>query len=183
MITYIEYQYGISKGGINAGDRISSPFGFDTPDTDYAAKSEYTGARVVEDVTLEANKTTVDVTPLWGSKTVDARSDNPKRQAETNSVLIEVVKVGDKVYKVGETADDTHFTVAPKVGAEGTFTITFASAPVTADTAAKYGYVYDNIVIPQDKIPSVRAEMKSVALVARARRIAVYYSQIAAYQA
>ena len=44
-------------------------------------------------------------------------------------------------------------------------------------------YVYNNIVIPQDKLPTIKAEMKSIPLVAKARRIAVYYSQIAAYQA
>ena len=49
--------------------------------------------------------------------------------------------------------------------------------------AAKIAYEYDNVVIPQDKLPAIKAEMKSIPLVAKARRIAVYYSQIAAYQA
>lgn len=44
-------------------------------------------------------------------------------------------------------------------------------------------YCYDNVVIPQHDLPMVKAEMKSIALVARARRVAVYFSQIAAYQA
>ena len=44
-------------------------------------------------------------------------------------------------------------------------------------------YVYNNIVVPQANVPTIKAEMKSIALVAKARRIAVYYSQIAAYQA
>ena len=47
----------------------------------------------------------------------------------------------------------------------------------------KIAYVYDNIVVPQNDLPMIKAEMKSIALVAKARRIAVYYSQIAAYQA
>lgn len=49
----------------------------------------------------------------------------------------------------------------------------------------KVRYHYDNVVIPQgiDKIPTIKAQMKSIALLARARRIAVYYSQIAAFQA
>lgn len=63
--------------------------------------------------------------------------------------------------------------------------------PLTADEAGKYtvdkagkvAYVYDNVVIPQNDLPMIKAEMKSIALVAKARRIAVYYSQIAAYQA
>lgn len=47
----------------------------------------------------------------------------------------------------------------------------------------KVRYQYDNVVIPQNDIPMIKAEMKSISLVAKARRIAVYYSQIAAYQA
>lgn len=50
-------------------------------------------------------------------------------------------------------------------------------------TALKVKYVYDNIVVPQNDLPTLRAEMKSIPLVARARRIAVFYSQMAAYQA
>ncbi|WP_300924739.1 hypothetical protein [uncultured Clostridium sp.] len=52
---------------------------------------------------------------------------------------------------------------------------------VTGDV--KVRYVYDNIVIPQNDLPILNAEMKMMPLVAKARRIAVYYSQIAAYQA
>ena len=53
----------------------------------------------------------------------------------------------------------------------------------TAPGAGKVAYEYDNIVIPQNDLPMIKAEMKSIALVAKARRIAIYYSQIAAYQA
>jgi len=50
--------------------------------------------------------------------------------------------------------------------------------------ATKVAYIYDNIVVPQkNALPTVRAEMKSISLLAKARRIAVYYSQIAAFQA
>ena len=61
-------------------------------------------------------------------------------------------------------------------------TITFTTAPAASDQI-RIGYVYDNIVIPQNDLPIVNAEIKSIALVAKARRVAVYYSQIAAYQA
>lgn len=61
-------------------------------------------------------------------------------------------------------------------------TITFGTAPAASDQI-RIGYVYDNIVIPQNDLPIVNAEIKSVPLVAKARRVAVYYSQIAAYQA
>ena len=52
--------------------------------------------------------------------------------------------------------------------------------PVAGD---KVRYTYDNVVIPQNDLPMVKAEIRSIALVAKARRIAVYYSQMAAFQA
>lgn len=47
----------------------------------------------------------------------------------------------------------------------------------------KVRYEYDNISIPQDKIPHLTARMEGIELAAKARRIAVYYSQMAAFQA
>ena len=47
----------------------------------------------------------------------------------------------------------------------------------------KVKYVYDNVVIPQNDLPILNAQMKSIGLTAKFRRIAVYYSQIAAFQA
>ena len=61
------------------------------------------------------------------------------------------------------------------MNADGTFT-----AP---EGATKVAYVYDNVVIPQNDLPIVNAEVKMIPLVAKARRIAIYYSQMAAYQA
>ena len=68
-----------------------------------------------------------------------------------------------------------------KVEAEenGTFTVT---------DGARVRYLYDNVVIPQvgngvDAIPTLTANMTHIQLHAHARRIAVYYSQIAAFQA
>ena len=44
-------------------------------------------------------------------------------------------------------------------------------------------YIYDNQYIPQEKLPSVVARMQGIALTAKARRLAVEYSQFAAFQA
>lgn len=38
----------------------------------------------------------------------------------------------------------------------------------------------NNVVIPQNDLPLLVAEMDSIALIAKARRIAIYYSQMAA---
>lgn len=61
-------------------------------------------------------------------------------------------------------------------------TVKFGTAPA-AGAEIKVAYVYDNVVIPQNDLPILNAEMASITLTAKARRIAVYYSQIANYQA
>lgn len=70
--------------------------------------------------------------------------------------------------------------------------------PATEDTAAKWEkiesiaglakdtkvrYAYDNEIIPQAKLPTLTASMDGVELHAKARRIAVMYSTMAAYEA
>lgn len=75
-----------------------------------------------------------------------------------------------------------------KTAADGTVTRTFAKATdsiaVDEGETVKVAYMYDNVIVPQEKpIPTIKAEMKSMSLLAKARRIAVYYSQIAAFQA
>lgn len=52
-----------------------------------------------------------------------------------------------------------------------------------AEGKVKVGYIYDNIVIPQNDLPILNAHMDGKELHAKARRIAIYYSQMAAFQA
>ena len=47
----------------------------------------------------------------------------------------------------------------------------------------KVRYHYDNQVVPQAKLPTMVGKMKGIALQARARRIAVNYSQFASFVA
>lgn len=44
-------------------------------------------------------------------------------------------------------------------------------------------YIYNNIEIPQEDLPQLTAKMEGMELYAKARRIAIYYSQMAAFQA
>lgn len=50
-------------------------------------------------------------------------------------------------------------------------------------TTGKVKYFYDNVIIPQETLPTLKAELANIGLEAKARRIAVYYSQMAAFQA
>ena len=62
--------------------------------------------------------------------------------------------------------------------------LTVTDGQIANGTAGhKVKYIYDNQYIPQDKLPSVVARMNGIALTAKARRLAVEYSQFAAFQA
>lgn len=99
--------------------------------------------------------------------------------------------------KVVETATGTEFTPAwgPVVKDEdgkqyveeeisGVWTKkALTDGKVTVTSGNRVRYEYDNVVIPQADLPIINASIESIALVAKARRVAVYYSQIAAFQA
>lgn len=69
------------------------------------------------------------------------------------------------------------------VAEDGTVTNTTFIDGKTADDVKKIAYTYDNVVIPQEQLPTLKATVRNIPLTAHARRIAVYYSQIAAFQA
>ena len=166
-VTYIEYQYASNKGQTKIGDKISNPWEFGD------VHEDFTGARVVENVTAAG-----DYTLAW---------DKAVKGAFT------VITVGGKVVEFDPRAtytEEEKATIATKdvkvVKASGDVQyVDLNPAGKVAGLAEgdRVAYVYDNVVIPQNDLPVIRAEMKSIALVAKARRIAIYYSQIAAYQA
>lgn len=80
-----------------------------------------------------------------------------------------------KVTVAGAVVADTDYTVDTAAG-----TVTFTNAPTGE---VKIAYVYDNVYIPANDLPIISAQMKPIALAAKARRVAVYYSNIAAFQA
>lgn len=103
---------------------------------------------------------------------------------------VDVNYTGATVVETAEEAGKTKWNAHGCFDAEGKFQegkVMKADGNVIDVADIKVGdditYVYNNIVVPQDKLPAIKAEMKSIPLVAKARRIAVYYSQIAAYQA
>lgn len=96
--------------------------------------------------------------------------------AYTGAKVVETIAEGQKELAWGPVIKGSveKFVDGAWTVVEGDYT------PVAGD---KVRYEYDNVVIPQNDLPMVKAEVKSIALVAKARRIAVYYSQIAAFQA
>ena len=84
-----------------------------------------------------------------------------------------VLKVAKATTAAGVDVNVEDWTVAE----DGTVTGTGVAEGV------KVAYIYNNVKIPQNDLPIVNAEMESIPLIAKARRIAIYYSQMAAFQA
>lgn len=116
-------------------------------------QQNYTSSAVVEG--FKGDGSTTEFTVAW-----------------TPLVSVGQVTVGGVVKTV--TTDYTVDTATGKV--------TFTSAPAN-NAEIKIAYTYDNIYIPQNDLPIVSAKLESIALAAKARRVAVYYSQMAAFQA
>ena len=107
-------------------------------------RSRYTSASVVEEVTLAANKATL---------------------------TFKNVKIADGKLLGGRVVADGVEIEHTAAIENGVCTITCASK---AAGNVKVAYVYDNEIVPQvNPIPSIKAEMKSIPLLAKARRIAV----------
>ena len=114
----------------------------------------YTSSLVVEEVELDtAGKAKLSWFPVFVGKDEFGRAFSP------SVVGVEGATITDIKAETGE------------------ITVTGATGKV------KIRYAYDNVVIPQNDLPILNAEMANIALVAKARRIAVYYSQLAAFQA
>lgn len=118
--------------------------------------STYTSERVTEEFTAADAQT--EFTVAW-------------------TPIVEIDEVAEVKVFVDGALQENGYTVDAKTGK-----VTFETAP-GADKRVRIAYVYDNVVIPQNDLPLINVEMQSIALVAKARRVAVYYSQIAAYQA
>lgn len=111
---------------------------------------------------------------------------NNERVAYTSAFVPETVTVGKDGTAKLSWAPVRDVKI---VGAESGATVEIVDAEagivkfngVTGDV--KVGYIYDNIQIPQKDLPILNAHMEGIALSAKARRIAVYYSQMAAFQA
>ena len=142
-VAYVKYSYGQNKGGVEAGQIVRTPFGFNKVD------NTYTGNAVVEAV--EAGEVTLSWTPVLTKKFTDD------------------AEVQHDVKFIDENGNVSYLDVK--------------DGKVTASAKGKIAYFYDNEIIPQAKLPTLQASMDGIELHAKARRIAVMYSTMAAYEA
>lgn len=160
MITYVEYTAGSNKGETAQGDVFNDPFRLGKVDPDYTAD------RVVE--TFATSQTALAWAPVIQGRFKKVAVDG------TETLLGDVKVVRGTTVKYGTFASADAAKTGLLAG------MTFKNEDGSADTDSfaltqgdKIAYVYDNIVIPQNDLPILNAQMKSIPLIARARRIAV----------
>ena len=156
-VTYLRYTAGVTKGGVVGEGKDATLFGSVYRHGEMnEARINYTSDKVVENI----KTTDTTFAPTW-----------------TKASNFELITV-DADKKVTRTA----ITVAEDYNGEDAVSFVVPEGVVSA----KISYVYDNVTVtvPQlNAIPTLKAAMDAIDLHAHARRIAVYYSQIAAFQA
>jgi hypothetical protein len=168
-IQYLKFVAGTDKGGVTQGTLFNDPFRLGAMND---ARANYTGSRVAEDYTVTSADATAHkatIAPVWGATAVE--------KIVVDGIPYEIV--------ASSPVADKSCTVTALTGANaGKFEIGFNASDTkfVADKVLKFGYVYDNVYIPQDDLPTLNAKMEGIALEAKARRIAIYYSQMAAFQ-
>lgn len=169
----ISYTAGTTKGETTQGKTLNTPFGLYHDRNDLTVGNgkvdvNYTGAAVAEKATAFSETIGSDTVvflqtawfPVYNGD--DTASKLQVLDATTGTAVTVVI-------------DDVHSDF-------GKGKIAFTSG-VTSGTEYRVKYVYDNVVIPQNDLPIINVKMESIPLIAKARRIAVYYSQLAAFQA
>lgn len=170
-VTYLRYTAGTDKGGVGVGDTFNGVYGLGkmTPD-----RVRYTSAAVSELHTVKA------ADEVSGGKTTFKLDWYP------------IISVKDIAVKNGDTFNAPLVQITEGTPATGQYIVDKEGKVVVGDALAdgavlKIRYLYDNEIIPQTvapvSLPTLTAKMQAVNLHAHARRIAVYYSQIAAFQA
>lgn len=167
-ITYLRYTSGVAKGGVATDQLFNGVYQLGKMDED---RARYTSDNVNESHTVTAGEKTshkfaLDWAPVLGVKSL---------------------KIGDTVYEIvpaGEEAADTSVSVD---NTTGVITFDDSDSKFIENAVVKVLYVYDNVIIPQREtptsLPTLKSHLDAIELHAHARRIAIYYSQITAFQA
>ena len=202
-LTYWEYVKGSNKGASKIGDLIDNPFKLGNVDP------TYTSAEVVENDTLANSKLALQWGPVVpGSIAFTVGADKyfddgagkvykgvfaSKRYVQVQEVEEDGVArlegvAGHYVVDAGSAVEVGKVTYgSPKsksaTGAiydGATPEITFTTAPVT-ENPIEVHYLYNNIAILQNDIPTLTAVRKAITLEVKWREIRIEYSGIAAF--
>lgn len=151
----MKFEAGSNKGGVKQGDLFNDVFALGAMGDE---RINYSGAAVTEAFDTGA-KFTAAWTPVVAKAfyVKDSKEVSPMEEGGTWYT-----------YKVVTSAGVVSYT---------------NEEPTTSEAGKKVAYKYDNVTIPQNDIPQVTARMAGIELAAKARRLAIYYSQMAAFQA
>ncbi len=169
FLTYMEYALGTEKGGVG-GQADADPF--------RNAIADYRGVDHNGAYTDPWRARTITNSPFAGLGVMDEN-----RARYTGAVVVENVAAGEVKPSWTPVIGDIEFLATESSDGQWTKLTADSEGKFNADAAGKIRYRYDNEYIPQEKLPTLVGHMKGITLEARARRIAVYYSQIAAFQA
>lgn len=207
-INYIQYTAGSNKGTEATYDTDNSQWNnpvqqgyvFNDPFRLGKAQEKYTSSKVVEGKPSSTAAGVVAGTLNWtpvvaggvefvvGSKTYRDDGEGNIYVDRTVTSRDEVDQSTGNLIPAGTVINAGTLVTGGLTGSKGidytTGQYSFTDGTnITAVTTVLCNYAYDNVVIPQNDIPMLSARMASLPLFARARRIAVYYSQMAAFQA
>ena len=204
MINYIKYTAGSSKGNIAQGHVFNDPFRLGKVDP------EYTSSRVTKDYSIDAGSPETEFAVEWKPVvpgTISITAGGITYVDDGNGMLIAVqagYSVTRRTVMVQPVADPSNMgdlrlegtqpkveTVVYDAAGEAVKTsagsVDYAAGTITFTTGVsgnvQVAYSYNNVNIPQNDIPLLSAKMEAMPLLAKARRIAIYYSQMAAFQA
>lgn len=113
------------------------------------------------------------------------KMDAARMAYTSNKVVEDAVADATTAWKpvVKKDKDGTEFEVEI-YGGQGTDGEAIWTPAMVAGVHAgdKIRYEYDNVVIPQEDLPILNAVTRDIPIAAKTRRIAIYYSQIAAFE-
>ena len=190
----IKYTAGSNKGQTAQGDVFNDPFRLGKVDPQYTSSrvtDTYTLAEDTETFTMNWKpvvKGTISVT-AGGTTYVDDGAGKviavpAGGRVSRRTVMVQPVEdpsnMGD--LRLEGTTPVVETVVFDATGAAVTTAageVDYATGVITFTTAVKgdvqVAYSYNNAVIPQNDLPILNARMESMPLLARARRIAIYY--------
>lgn len=169
-VNYVQYTTGSNKGAYtnDPADVLNDPFHLGSFKKDANGKLDinYTSSKVVEAKTAVSAAKKVEGSLNW----------LPVIPGTVEFVVGSTTYVddGNGKIKIKDSTEVAGSSIDYKTGKYSFDTTENASTAVFAN------YVYDNVVIPQNDLPIVNAQIKAIPLIAKARRVAIYFSQIAA---
>ena len=190
---YLNFVAGSDKGTVKQGDVFNGFFGMPQENN---SNAQYTSSNVTVTGTGDGS-TTATIKLDWVS-VVEGSIEIVAKKGATETFYVD--NGAGELYKASArtgyaqsitTLADGRVVANVKLpdGATKVGTVDYKTGEIKLDSgnffdgALTTTYVYNNIYIPQNDLPLLNAKMDGIPLVAKARRIAVYFSQIANYQA